>query len=75
MHRKYGFGVAPRPWYEWLLWLVWLLMEIFLLQNAIMSGYPEFQTRAAIIFWVMFSVFLIAGVIVWFVHRPRREGA
>lgn len=66
-----GFEIKPRPWLEWVGWLVWLLLEIFILQNAIASG-RELQGTAATIFWVIFVVLLIGGVVVWFLRRPGK---
>jgi hypothetical protein len=62
--------IARRPWYEWLLWAVWLFVEIELLQNALASG-AELEPRAAAIFWIMFGVLLLGGVIVWVARRSR----
>jgi hypothetical protein len=59
-----------RPWYEWVLWAIWLLAVIFLLQNAVASG-QELEPRAAIIFWVTFFVFLLAGGVVWYLRRGK----
>jgi len=67
---KLGMDVKPRPWLEWVLWLVWLLVEVFMLQNAIASG-AELQSTAAAIFWVLFVVLLIAGVVVWVIRKPE----
>lgn len=66
---KIGFEIKPRPWLEWVGWLVWILLEIFFLQNAIASGW-ELQRTAATIFWVIFAVLFIGGVVVWFLRRP-----
>lgn len=66
----FGFQIKPRPIVEWLLWLLWLLVEIFVLQNALASG-TEQQGSAAIIFWVIFFVLLVAGVVVWIIRKPK----
>jgi hypothetical protein len=66
----FGFNVKPRPIVEWLLWLVWLVIEVAMLQNAIASG-SELQGTAATIFWVIFFVLLIAGVVVWIIRKPK----
>lgn len=63
-------NVVKRPWYEWVLWTVWFLAEVFIAQNAIASG-QELEPRAAAIFWMVFVVLLLAGVIVWFIRRAR----
>ncbi len=65
-----GINIKPRPVVEWLLWLLWLVVEIFVLQNAIASS-AELQSTAAVIFWVIFFVLLIAGVVVWIIRRPK----
>lgn len=62
--------IRRRPWYEWLLWLLWLLVEIFFLQNAIASS-GELEPRAATLFWIIFAVLLLGGVVVWFVRRGK----
>jgi hypothetical protein len=66
----FGFEIKPRPIVEWLLWLLWLFVEVFVLQNAIASG-TELQSTAAIIFWVIFVVLLVAGVVVWIIRKPK----
>jgi hypothetical protein len=66
----FGINIKPRPIVEWLLWLLWLVVEIFILQSAIASG-AELQSTAAVIFWVIFFVLLIAGVVVWIIRRPK----
>jgi hypothetical protein len=67
---NFKIEIARRPWYEWLLWAIWLFVEIVLLQNALASG-AELEPRAATIFWIMFGVLLLGGVIVWFARRSR----
>ena len=62
--------VKKRPWYEWILWLLWLVLLIFMAQNASASG-AELESRAALIFWISFVVWLLAGGVVWFVRRSR----
>ncbi len=66
----FGITIKPRPIVEWVLWLLWLIVEIFVLQNAIVSG-TELQGTAALIFWVTFLVLLIGGVVVWIIRRPK----
>jgi hypothetical protein len=66
----FGINIKSRPVVEWLLWLLWLLVEIAMLQNAIASG-SELQSTAAVIFWVIFVVLLIAGVVVWIIRKPK----
>ena len=62
--------VKKRPWYEWVLWALWGITLLFILQNAIASG-TELESRAAAIFWVSFIVWLLAGVVVWFIRRNK----
>lgn len=66
----FGINLKQRPVVEWLLWLAWLAVEIFILQNALASG-TELQSTAAVIFWVIFFVLLIAGVVVWVIRKPK----
>jgi len=65
-----GSRARRRPWYEWFFWAVWLAFEAFVLQNAVASA-RELEPRASAIFWILFSVVLIGGVIVWFTRRAR----
>ncbi|MCG3209038.1 MAG: hypothetical protein FOGNACKC_02654 [Anaerolineae bacterium] len=62
--------VKKRPWYEWVVWAVWAFGILFILQNAISSG-RELEPRAATIFWVSFVVWLLAGLVVWFIRRSK----
>jgi hypothetical protein len=62
--------VKKRPWYEWVLWVLWGIVLLFTLQNAIASG-AELESRAAAIFWVSLIVWLLAGVVVWFIRRNK----
>lgn len=68
MTEKYMVEIKKRPWYEWILWALWFLLEVFLFQNAVASR-VELEPTAATIFWVSFFVFLIGGVIVWYLRR------
>ena len=63
-------SIKKRAWYEWLLWALWLLAEIFVLQNALSSG-AELEPRAAMLFWVIFFVLLVAGGVVWYLRRDK----
>lgn len=67
----FGINIKPRPIVEWVLWALWLLVEIFMLQNALMSA-RELQSTATVIFWVVFFVLLIAGVVVWIIRTPKK---
>lgn len=62
--------VKKRPWYEWVLWVLWGIGLLFILQNAIASG-AELESRASAIFWVSFIVWLLAGIVVWFIRRNK----
>lgn len=62
--------VKKRPWFEWLLWGIWALALFFAFQNALASG-QELEPRAAVIFWVIFAVLLIGGIVVWFMRRGK----
>lgn len=66
----FGINLKQRPIVEWLLWLVWLAVEVFILQNALASS-TELQPTAVVIFWVIFFVLLIAGVVVWVIRKPK----
>lgn len=67
-----GRGNAPRTprALEPLLWLLWLGLGVFFVQNAIASR-QEHEPRAAAIYWMIFGVMLLAGLIVWLVRRNR----
>jgi len=62
--------ISRRAWYEWLLWAIWFCLEIFFVQNALAS-YQEFEPRAATLYWLIFAVLLLGGIIVWLVRRNR----
>jgi hypothetical protein len=70
MSDNFTIEIKKRPWYEWLLWALWLFAEIFVLQNAIAST-GELEPRAAMIFWVVFFLLLVAGGVVWFMRRDK----
>jgi len=70
MSEQVTINIKKRPWYEWLGWVVWLVFELFVVQNAIASG-QELEPRAAMIFWVIFAVVLLAGAIVWYLRRDK----
>lgn len=65
---KYQFKIRRRPWYEWLLWVLWLFLEIVFLQSALAS-HQELELRAAIIYWMIFGLLLLAGLVLWLVRR------
>ena len=67
---RYTVEVTKRPWYAWVLWAAWFVALVFLLQNAVASG-REMEPQAALIFWIVFAVVLVAGVATWFVRRER----
>ena len=62
--------IRKRSWIEWGGWVVWLVGIILLAQNAIGSG-QELEPRAALIFWVTLGVWLLAGLVIWFVRSKR----
>jgi len=68
--QNYMLRIAKRPWYEWVLWAVWAFGLVFILQNAITSG-AELEPRAATIFWVTFIVWLLGGLVVWYIRRNK----
>lgn len=70
MSEKYVIEVKKRSWKEWLLWAIWLFAEISVFQMASASA-AELEPRPAAIFWMIFFVLLIAGVIVWFMRRNK----
>jgi len=72
--KYFTIQIAKRAWYEWLLWAVWASGLVFILQNALTSG-AELEPRAATIFWVMFAVWLLGGVIVWFIRSSKMKPA
>jgi hypothetical protein len=59
---KIRITIEGRPWYAWLGSALWLLAELFLLQNAIMSG-QEREPRAATIFWILFVLLALGAAI------------
>lgn len=68
----YVFRIYSRPWYEWGSWGIWILLEIFLLQNALACGY-ENEVRAGLIFWLLFVIVLLGGIIVYFSRHVNRQ--
>lgn len=70
MSDKYAIEIRKRPIYEWLLWIVWGFGLVFIFQNAWASA-AELEPRAAGILWVMFAVWLLAGVVIWFTRRSK----
>jgi hypothetical protein len=49
---------------------VWGFSLIFTAQNAIASR-AEYEPQAATIFWVIFAVILIGGVIVYYIRNQE----
>lgn len=70
MSENHVVKVKKRPWYEWILWGIWAVILLFILQNAVASG-SELEPRATMIFWVSFAVWLLAGVVIWFIRRSK----
>jgi len=59
-----------RKWYEWVAWGLWLFLELMFAQGAIAS-HQELEPRAAFLFWLIFGVLWLGGVITWFIQRFR----
>jgi len=62
--------IRKRSWLEWASWVIWFVGIILLVQNAIGSS-QELEPRAALILWVSTGIWLLAGLVVWFVRRDR----
>ncbi len=62
--------LTRRPWYQWILWGLWLFLEVVFFQAAVASG-KEFEPRAALVFWLLFGVLLLGGIIIWVIRRQR----
>jgi hypothetical protein len=65
---KYQIKIGSRSRYEWLLWALWLFFEVVFLQSAIASQ-QELEPRAATIYWMIFGLLLLGGVVVWLIRR------
>ena len=70
MTEKTMLEITKRPWYTWLAWILWVVLDIFLIQNALASS-RELEPMAATIFWIMFFVILIGGMVVYFLRRNK----
>lgn len=68
-HEEYIL-IERRPWYQWVLWGFWVFLEIIFFQAAVASS-KELEPRAAIVFWLLFGVFLLGGITVWIIRRER----
>ncbi len=64
------FKIARKPWFEWILTALWLIVEIIFLQAAIASR-VELEPRAAMVYWLVFIVLLLSGLVYWIVRRDR----
>lgn len=64
--------IYKRSFAEWTSWLVWFLFMIFILQNAIASG-QENEQRASMIFWILFGILMLGGMIVYIVRKIELE--
>ena len=64
--------IARRPWYEWLLVGVWIFAEVIFLQAALASR-KELEPRAAIVYWLVFVVLLLGGLVFWIVRKKSPE--
>jgi hypothetical protein len=67
---SYHIEITKKPWYAWLFWALWLYLLVFFGQNAIASQ-AEFEPRAATIFWALFAVTLISGVIIFYIRNQK----
>ncbi len=70
MSQKPISKTGQRSWLDWGGVAIWLFGVIFILQNAVASG-QELEPRAAIIFWVTLAVWVLAGLVLWFVRSRR----
>jgi uncharacterized membrane protein YhaH (DUF805 family) len=59
-----------RPWYFWVLLVLWIGLLVALVQNALASA-AELEPRAAMLFWIMTGVVLLAGLVIMYVRRSR----
>ena len=65
------FRIIRRRWYEWLFIGVWLFAEVMFMQAALASR-NELEPRAAIVYWLVFAVLLLGGLVYWIVRRNRK---
>ncbi len=66
----YLFKITRRPWYEWVITAIWVFAEIIFLQAAITSR-AELEPRAAMVYWLVFIVLLLSGLVYWIIRRNR----
>jgi len=66
------FRIIRRPWYEWLLIGLWTFAEVIFLQAALASR-EELEPRAAIVYWLVFVVLLLSGLVYWIIRRRSLE--
>ena len=64
------FKIARKPWYEWVLIVLWFFAEIIFLQAALASR-EELEPRAALVYWLVFIVLLLGGLVYWIIRRNR----
>ena len=64
------FKIVRRPWYEWVLNILWVFAEAMFLQAAIASR-DELEPRAAMVYWLVFVVLLLGGLVFWIIRRKR----
>lgn len=57
-------------WLGWVGFAIWVVGALLLVQNAVAS-YAEMEPRAATMLWISLAVWLVAGVVIWFVRRKR----
>ncbi len=70
MSDKMTIAIRKRSWIEWSGWAIWFVGILLIVQNAIGSA-QELEPRAALILWVSLAVWLLAGLVVWFVRKDR----
>lgn len=66
----YTIKISRRRWYQWISWGLWIFLEVIFFQAATAS-YEEFEPRAAAIFWAMFGILLLGGIILWIIRRQE----
>jgi FtsH-binding integral membrane protein len=70
--RFHVFKIVRRPWYEWVMIGLWIFAEVMFLQAALASR-QELEPRAAIVYWLVFIVLLLGGLVYWIVRRKGLE--
>lgn len=70
MSQKMEIETLKRNWLAWGALVIWLVGVVLIVQNA-MASHQELEPRAATILWVILAVWVLAGLVVWFVRRNR----